>query len=63
MEMFEAQGIKADEIRIIGGRARSRLWRQIIADVCNKRIACPLLTQETGCLGAAIAAGGRYWDL
>jgi len=57
MEMSENQGIKVDEIRIIGGGAKSSLWCQIIADICGKPIARPLLTQEAGCLGAAISAG------
>jgi len=65
IEIAENQGIQVNDIRIVGGGAKSRLWRQIIADVCGKTISYPLLTQEAGSLGAVIAAGvgiGLYKD-
>jgi xylulokinase len=47
---------EVNEIRSIGGGAKSALWNQIKADVCQK----PLVTvhvSETACLGAAMLAG------
>jgi len=57
LEILEKQSIIAKEIRVIGGGSRSKVWRQIIADICNTPITRPSLTQETGSLGAAITAG------
>lgn len=56
LDMFKEQGLKPDNIRIIGGGARSKIWKQIIADICNIPVSTPLLTQEATSLGAAIAA-------
>jgi xylulokinase len=48
-------GLAIEEIRAVGGGARSALWRQIKADVCGVPVT---LTQtvETTALGAAILA-------
>jgi len=58
--MFRALEEKSGEIRkvqIIGGGGRSKLWCQIIANICNKIVIRPLLAQEANALGAAIAGG------
>ncbi|NLY89929.1 MAG: xylulokinase [Firmicutes bacterium] len=57
MEYFTHLGYEADEIRVIGGGTKSSLWRQIIADICGKKVLRPRLMQEAGALGAAVAAG------
>ncbi len=45
------------EITLIGGGARSRLWRQILADVWEKPILVPQYLEEATSMGAAIAGG------
>ncbi|HWQ15823.1 MAG TPA: FGGY family carbohydrate kinase [Roseiflexaceae bacterium] len=48
-------GLAPHEIRVVGGGARSRLWRQIKADVTGLPVALPHTT-ETTALGAAMLA-------
>jgi xylulokinase len=50
-------GQRLDPLRIVGGGAQSRLWCQVVADVCGRvveRVADPLLT---GLRGTALLAG------
>jgi len=56
LESIERTGIQVQEIRSTGGGARSRLWNQIKADVCNRPVVT-LVDEETGLLGDAILAG------
>ena len=62
VEVLEDLGVHIPEIRALGGGARSRLWKQIEADVTKR----PVLTTrqpDAATLGAAILAGvglGRY---
>ena len=49
------EGNAADVINVIGGGARSRAWRQLLADATGATIQVPL-EEEAGCLGAAIQA-------
>ena len=44
-----------DEVRLVGGGSKSALWRQIIADALQMRVACPA-EPESGALGAALQA-------
>jgi xylulokinase len=44
-------------MRLIGGAARSPMWRQIIADVYGLPLLLPALLSEATSLGAAIAGG------
>jgi len=45
-------------LRIIGGGAKSSLWKQIIADICEKNVADLTVPSAAGTsLGAAVAAG------
>ena len=48
---------KIEDIRVIGGGARSRLWRQILADIFGKNILVPRFLEEATAVGAAIAGG------
>lgn len=57
MEAFEAQGAKIEAMRVIGGGAKGRAWRQIMADIYGKPILRPALLEEATSLGAAIAGG------
>jgi len=56
LEVFEELGIKIEQVIASGGGAKSRVWRQIQADVFNKEIS---MTQsiEQAVMGAAILAG------
>jgi len=56
-QAFQEQGIKPAEIRMIGGGARSRLWRGIFADVMEKPVARLSFIEEATSVGAAIAGG------
>ncbi len=55
IELFRKQGIEINEIRLTGGGARSKKWRQIVADVMNTSVIC-VTNQEAAALGAAIQA-------
>ncbi|WP_306767927.1 FGGY-family carbohydrate kinase [Martelella alba] len=46
---------RAGALRVTGGPARSRPWMQIMADVSGLPVELPQM-EETGCLGAALAA-------
>jgi xylulokinase len=56
LESIERTGITIREIRSTGGGARSTLWNQIKANVCNHPIVT-LANEETALLGDAILAG------
>lgn len=65
MEAMEEQGIAVDEVRVSGGGARSRVWRQILADVLGKTVVHTGV-EEASALGAAMLAAislGLYRDL
>ncbi len=58
-------GLGADEIRVVGGGARSPLWLQMKADVTGHRVRV-LASDEATALGAAMLAGvgaGTFADL
>jgi xylulokinase len=45
------------EVTLIGGGARSELWRQILADVWGRPVLIPRYLEEATSMGAAIAGG------
>jgi len=47
-------GLRPRELNITGGGARSPLWRQIVADVCDRPLR---YSDADSCLGAAMLAG------
>ena len=55
LDALRAQDIDVTAMRLIGGAARSSLWRQILADVLGLPILLPALSAEATALGAAIA--------
>lgn len=57
LDILESSGCPIDELRVIGGGARSHRWMQLKADVLNKPITT-LDVSEAGCLGAAMLARG-----
>jgi len=65
LEVFEELGIKIDQVIASGGGAKSKVWKQIQADIFNKEV---FTTQsvEQAAMGAAILAGvgvGIYKDV
>ncbi len=65
LEILKDMKIPVDEIRVIGGGAKSTLWKQILADVFGMEIR-EINTNQGGALGAAILAavgGGHFKDV
>lgn len=59
------QGAQIQAMRAIGGGARGRIWREIMADIYGMPVQRPALLEEATSLGAAIAGGvgvGMYPD-
>lgn len=56
IETMKKAGIKIDELRAVGGGAKSAIWLQIKADITGCKVAT-LKVREAACLGAAILAG------
>jgi xylulokinase len=55
LEILEEAGYSINELRAIGGGAKSRAWTQLRADIIQKPVTITGVT-EAGCLGAAILA-------
>jgi xylulokinase len=65
LEVIEGLGLQVESVRIVGGGATSRIWRQIIGDVLGKP-QIRMKEVEVGALGAAILASvgtGVFADL
>ena len=65
LDLLRNSGIALDELRAVGGGARSPLWLQLKADIGRVPLRVPQVT-EAACLGAALLAGvacGVYPDL
>ncbi|TFH35132.1 MAG: hypothetical protein E4G99_07990 [Anaerolineales bacterium] len=65
LEVVKQAGIQINEVRATGGGARSQLWRQIKADVCNLPVVS-LKHEDTALLGNAMLAAvatGRFTSL
>lgn len=56
LDVLQQAGVQITDIRSTGGGARSRLWNQIKADVCNLPVVT-LQNEDTALLGNAILAG------
>ncbi|QXH49666.1 xylulokinase [Pseudomonas fakonensis] len=59
LDLLRASGLQGNEIRLVGGAAKSPLWRQVLADLLGVPLVCPRQT-EAAALGAAIQAA---WSL
>ena len=57
LDAFRDQDAPITALHLIGGGARSALWRQILADVYDLPLLRPRLLVEATSLGAAIAGG------
>lgn len=53
LDVLLRNGIHPTEIRLVGGGARSPVWRQLMADLFNLAVVSPVST-EAGALGAAL---------
>ena len=65
LEGLRALGAGSEELRVLGGGAKSRLWSQIKADVCNLPVIMPS-HREAAVMGAAMLAAvgvGYYPDI
>ena len=65
VDRLDAMGLAGDEIRVVGGGARSPLWLQMKADVTG-RLVRVMAGDESTALGAAMLAGvaaGTFADL
>lgn len=55
LDLLRESGIKSADIRLIGGGAKSAVWRQIVADIMDTPVICTT-GSEAAALGAAIHA-------
>jgi xylulokinase len=65
LELLREAGAPIAELHAVGGGARSPLWLQLKADICNVPLHVPQVT-EAACLGAALLGGvaaGGYADV
>lgn len=56
LEEIRDAGLAIDEMRMVGGAAKSPLWPSIVADVTNTPVALPAVREAASC-GAAVLAG------
>ncbi len=57
LDVIKQNGIIPDEIRLVGGGAKSKVWRQLVADIFNCTVVC-IASEEAGATGAALQA---FW--
>lgn len=65
LDLLKEAGVTISELHAVGGGARSPLWLQLKADICQVPLRVPQVT-EAACLGAALLAGvatGTYPDV
>ncbi|HZS09714.1 MAG TPA: xylulokinase [Blastocatellia bacterium] len=60
LNRLRALGISPREIRATGGGSKSRVWRQIMADVFNTEVVC-VKNEEGAAFGAALQAMWAYY--
>jgi xylulokinase len=56
LDLLRKAGIAINALHAVGGGARSPIWLQLKADICQLPVAIPAVT-ESACLGAALLAG------
>jgi xylulokinase len=59
LKKMESYGVKATEIRVVGGGSKNRLWRRIIADSFQLPLRFPT-EPESAALGAALQAAAVH---
>lgn len=65
LDLLRDSGVSISELRAVGGGAKSAIWLQMKADICETPLRVPKVT-EAACLGAAILASvavGSYPDV
>lgn len=65
MEILKDMGVRVSKIRVSGGGSKSRVWKQILADIFNAEV-CSISVSEGPAFGAAILAAvgcGEYSDV
>lgn len=65
MEILKDMGVNIKKIRVSGGGSRSKIWKQILADIFDTEV-CSINVSEGPALGAAILAAvgcGAYSDV
>jgi xylulokinase len=55
LDIVATLGVQIDSVRVSGGGAKSKFWRQLLADIFQKRVVT-LATQEGSAYGAALLA-------
>ena len=55
LDLLRASGIRSETIRLTGGGSKSAIWRQLVADIMDTPVICPVYA-EAAALGAAIQA-------
>ena len=55
LDIVSTLGVDIQSVRVSGGGAKSKFWRQLLADIFNKRVVT-LETQEGSAYGAALLA-------
>jgi D-xylulose kinase len=56
LDVLRRRGVAPGEIRLVGGGAKSRVWRQIVADIFGCPVICPAAGAEAGAMGAVLQA-------
>lgn len=59
LDLFRQEGIRPVQIRLIGGGSKNPQWRQMVADIMDTPVICPL-EHEAAALGGAIQAMWAY---
>lgn len=65
LELIESLGVEVGELRLLGGGAKSPLWRELLARILNRRMKT-VQVEETGALGSCLLCGsalGLFTDL
>jgi xylulokinase len=62
LQIIESLGVAVNSVRVSGGGAKSKFWRQLLADILDRRVVT-IETQEGSAYGAALlalAASGEF---
>lgn len=57
LNIFKNSGNNIDELVLIGGGARNKIWQQILCDIFKTKVVVPNYLEEATSMGAAITAG------
>jgi xylulokinase len=63
LDLLKQGGVPINELRAIGGGARSELWLQLKADISGIRVVTPAVTEAMQSVLSSIAACIRPWHL